>query len=315
MRFAFVEVEKVAQPVQVLCRVLGVSRSGYYASLRRPECQHARHDRRLRVLCREAHEKSHKTYGSIRIHRALKNQGLAVSRKRVVRLMKVEGIAGKRRRRWTRTTDSSGGAPVALNLLNREFSPDGPNKSWAGDVTFLRTPAGFVYLAVVLDLFSRYVVGWAVSALNDRHLVVAALQGALKRRCPRRGLLHHSDQGSTGEFNLSSQHAHKRGRDGYSKTKTLRASWARSNTITWTPDGGPTRTPTAVLGSDCSRACKRRRCIGGGSVPTGWDAVVSREWRNAAELLGLRFGALPVVLRARRDRDFARSALRRAGDC
>lgn len=197
MKFAFIEEEKANYSVGTLCRVLKVSRSGFYASRRRDESQHAKTDRKLRVLCREAHELSRRNYGSIRIHRALKKQKVFVSRKRVVRLMKAEGIKGKRRRRWTRTTESVVGAPVALNLLGRDFSPKGPNQSWAGDVTFLRTPQGFVYLAVVLDLFSRFVVGWAVSALNDRNLVVAALHAAIQRRCPAPGLLHHSDQGST----------------------------------------------------------------------------------------------------------------------
>jgi putative transposase len=146
-------VEKASYPVEILCGVLKVSRSGFYASRRRDESRRAKDDRKLRVLCREAHELSRRNYGSIRIHRALKNQRVFVSRKRVVRLMKAEGIQGKRRRRWIRTTESVVAAPVALNLLNRDFSPKGPNQSWAGDVTFLRTPQGFVYLAVVIDLF------------------------------------------------------------------------------------------------------------------------------------------------------------------
>ena len=196
MKFAFVEAERANFPVEVLCRVLKVSRSGFYASRRRKECEHDKQDRKLRVLCKEAHERSRRNYGSIRIHKALKKQGVFVSRKRVVRLMQLEGIAGKRRRRWTRTTDSQPGVVAAPNILNREFTPAAPNKSWAGDVTFLRTPFGFVYLAVVIDLFSRFVVGWAVSAMNDRNLVLAALKAAIQRRCPARGLLHHSDQGS-----------------------------------------------------------------------------------------------------------------------
>lgn len=197
MKFAFIKAEKANVPVTVLCRVLRVSPSGYYASLKRPESKHAREDRRLRVLCREAHERSRANYGSVRVHKALQKQDVKVSRKRVCRLMKLEGIAGKRRRRWTRTTQSVVGAPTALNLLNRDFSPKQPNQCWAGDVTFLRTPYGFVYLAVIIDLFSRYVVGWAVSAVNDANLVQAALRAALQRRCPPRGLLRHSDQGST----------------------------------------------------------------------------------------------------------------------
>jgi transposase InsO family protein len=197
VRFAFVEAEKANYPVSVLCRALKVSRSGFYASVGRPESVHAREDRRLRVLCREVHEQSRRTYGSIRVHKTLRKQDVFVSRKRVCRLMKMEGLAGKRRRRWTRTTESAVGVPAAMNLLNREFCPEQPNQSWASDVTFLRTPQGFVYLAVVLDLFSRYVVGWAVSALNDTQLVKAALDEALQRRGPAPGLMHHSDQGST----------------------------------------------------------------------------------------------------------------------
>ena len=196
MKFAFIEAEKATTPVGVQCRVLKVSRSGFYASRRRAESKHAREDRRLSVLCKEAHERSRRNYGSPRIHKALEKQGEYVSRKRVVRLMQLQGIAGKRRRRWTRTTDSNHEFRIAQNLLNRKFSPAEPNKSWAGDVTFLRTPYGFVYLAVVIDLFSRFVIGWAVSAVNDRNLALSALRMALKRRCPGPGLLHHTDQGS-----------------------------------------------------------------------------------------------------------------------
>ena len=196
MKFAFIDEEKANVPVRVLCRILKVSHSGYYVSRRRAESNRSREDRRLSLLCREAHERSRRNYGSVRIHRALKKQRVFVSRKRVVRLMQAEGIRGKRRRRWTRTTDSNHQFPIALNLLNREFTPAGPNQVWAGDVTFLRTPLGFMYLAVVIDLYSRFVVGWAVSAVNDRNLALAALRMALRRRCPARGLLHHTDQGS-----------------------------------------------------------------------------------------------------------------------
>ncbi len=196
MRFAFIEAERANVPVERLCKMLGVSRSGFYASLKRPESAHAREDRRLRVLCKEAHERSRRNYGSPRVHQALQRKGVRVRRKRVVRLMKLERIAGKRRRRWTRTTDSQPGVVAAPNILNRNFSPVAPNKSWAGDVAFLRTPFGFVYLAVVIDLFSRFVLGWAMSVLNDRNLALAALNAALRRRCPALGLLHHTDQGS-----------------------------------------------------------------------------------------------------------------------
>ena len=135
MKFAFIEAERANAPVELLCRVLGVSRSGFYASLKRPESLHAREDRRLRVLCKEAHERSRRNYGSPRVHKALEKEGERVSRKRVVRLMKLEGIAGKRRRRWTRTTDSQPGVVAAPNILNRDFTPDAPNR--AGQATSL----------------------------------------------------------------------------------------------------------------------------------------------------------------------------------
>jgi putative transposase len=196
-RFAFIQVESAFYPVKLLCKVLKVSRSGFYASVTRAQSAHTKDDRRLRVLCSEAHERSRRNYGSVRVHRVLQKQGVLVSSKRVCRLMRLEGIAGKRRRRWTRTTESVVGLPTALNLLSRDFSPAKPNQSWAADVTFFRTPHGFVYLAVIIDLFSRYVIGWSVSAVNDANLVHGALQAALQRRGPPPGLLHHSDQGST----------------------------------------------------------------------------------------------------------------------
>ena len=110
--------------------------------------------------------------------------------------MRGQGIAGKVRRGFVRTTDSNHSMPVFMNLLNRHFTATGPNQRWVGDITYLRTPNGFVYLAVVMDLFSRAIIGWAVSAVIDRHLVIAALEMAVKRRCPGLGLPFHSDQGS-----------------------------------------------------------------------------------------------------------------------
>lgn len=196
MKFAFIEAEKATAPVAKLCRALKVSTSGFYAWRRRPESNHAREDRRLAVLTRAAHELGRRVYGSPRVHRELLAQGERISRKRVIRLMRQQGLRGKTRRRFVRTTDSQHALPVAPNLLDRNFQASAPNQRWAGDITYLRTPEGWLYLAVVIDLYSRFVVGWATSALIDRHLVVRALRMALQRRCPGAGLLHHSDQGS-----------------------------------------------------------------------------------------------------------------------
>ncbi len=186
-----------AFPITVLCRVLEVSRAAFYASLARPPSPHAVEDRRLAVLVREAFERSRRTYGSPRVHAELAAQGLFVSRKRVARIMRQEGLEARVRKRFKCTTMSDHDQPVAANLLDRRFEADRPNQRWVGDTTEILTGNGKLFLAVVLDLFSRYVVGWALSASNDRFLTMRALDMAIRRRCPDAGLLHHSDQGST----------------------------------------------------------------------------------------------------------------------
>ncbi len=175
-----------------------VSPSGYYASRRRAESTHARDDRRLRVLVRAAFDESRRRYGSPRVYRDLVEQGIQVSPKRVARLMQEDGMKARARKRFKMTTMSDHDQPVAANLLDRQFDAQAPNQRWVGDTTeLLIGTSGKLYLAAILDLFSRFIVGWAVSAVNDRHLTIKALEMALKRRCPDAGLLHHSDQGCT----------------------------------------------------------------------------------------------------------------------
>ncbi len=149
-------------------------------------------------MVRASFDASRQRYGSPRIHADLADQDEHVSRKRVARVMREEGLKARPRKRFKCTTMSDHDQPVAANLLNRDFTADAPNQRWVGDTSeFLVGEGGKLYLAVVLDLFSRFVVGWAVSAVNDRHLTMKALGMAIKRRCPEAGLLHHSDQGST----------------------------------------------------------------------------------------------------------------------
>jgi putative transposase len=198
VRFRFIAAEKAHHPLSRLCRCLRVTRSGFYAWRRRPESAHAQRDRRLKVLVRASFEASRQRYGSPRIHRDLTEWQEPVSRKRVIRLMQEEGLKARVRKRFTHTTMSDHDQPVAANLLGREFTADVPNQRWVGDTTeFVIGERGKLYLAAILDLFSRFVVGWAVSAVNDRHLALHALMMALNRRCPDVGLLHHSDQGCT----------------------------------------------------------------------------------------------------------------------
>jgi transposase InsO family protein len=198
VKFVFIDAEKAVYPVAVLCRCLAVSRAGFYAWRGRPESTRAREDRRLTVMVREAHERSRRTYGSPRVHAELAAQGEHVSRKRVVRIMQASELVARARRRFKCTTMSDHDQPVAANLLERQFEAEAPNQRWVGDTTELLVgETGKLYLAAIIDLFSRAVVGWAVSAVNDRHLTMKALDQAVRRRCPDAGLLHHSDQGST----------------------------------------------------------------------------------------------------------------------
>jgi putative transposase len=155
-------------------------------------------DRRLKVLIHTSFAGSRGYYGSPRIHDDLREWKERVSRKRIIRLMQEERLQARVRKRYKVTTDSDHDQPIAANLLQQDFTAERPNQRWVGDTTELVIgESGTLYLAVVLDLFSRFVVGWAVSACNDRHLTINALEMALKRRRPDVGLLHHSDQGST----------------------------------------------------------------------------------------------------------------------
>jgi putative transposase len=197
MKSAFISQERVAFPVTALCRVLAVSPSGYYASCGRPKSSRARRDEELAERVAAAHAASKRRYGSPRVHAELKAAGEQVGRKRVARLMREKKLAARTRRRFRATTDSRHTFPVAPNVLERDFTATEPNEAWVTDITFLWTAQGWLYLAVILDLFSRRVVGWATSENVDRHLALAALDRALVLRRPRAGLVHHSDRGST----------------------------------------------------------------------------------------------------------------------
>ena len=197
MKFGFIAEEKVAFPIVVLCRVLDVSPSGYYASQARPVSPHARRDGELSEQIATSHQASKRRYGSPRVYADLKADGVRVGRKRVARLMREKRLVALCRRRYRTTTDSKHSFPIAPNLLERDFTAHGPDESWVTDITFIWTRQGWLYLAVILDVFSRRVVGWATGQHVDRHLALAALDMALAKRCPGRGLVHHSDRGST----------------------------------------------------------------------------------------------------------------------
>lgn len=196
MKFGFIREHESMFRVRRMCSMLEVSPSGYYAWLERPESERSREDRALRVAIREVHEQSRSSYGAPRVQAALSMRDRRCSIKRVARLMREEGLRGKKRRRFRRTTNSDHQQPIAANVLDRQFEVAECNRVWAGDITYLWTVEGWLYLAVLIDLCSRAVVGWSTSTTLDTSLVLAALEQAVIRRDPPRGLLHHSDRGA-----------------------------------------------------------------------------------------------------------------------
>jgi len=197
MRVRTIEDLREKYPVRVLCEALNVSPSGYYAWRRRPDSTRKTANRTLLSDIRRLHGQHHGRYGVPRIYAALRAEGRTVSRGRVERLMRRHGIRARRSRAFrVCTTDSRHNLPVAPNLLDRDFSPAAPNRAWAGDITYVPTAQGWLYLAVVLDLFSRKVVGWAMRDHLRTELPLAALAMAIQRQRPPPGLIHHSDRGS-----------------------------------------------------------------------------------------------------------------------
>lgn len=195
MRYALISENRVAYPVAVLCRVMTVSRAGCYAYLDEPETARARRDAGLAKKARAIFEEHKGRYDSPRACRDLRRRGDIVSGKKVGQVMRDEGLVARRKPRRRATTDSKHDDPIAPNLLERNLTADGPNEAWATDVTAVWTVAGWLFLAAIIDLFSRRVVGWATSASNDRALALDELGGALLARRPPPGLLHHSDRG------------------------------------------------------------------------------------------------------------------------
>ena len=185
---------QVAHRVATMCEVLGVSPSGYYAWRQRPLSPRARADVELSAHIEAIHRASRGTYGAPRVHAELAAFGIHVGRKRVARLMRALGVQGVSRRRWPRTTLRDPAQPPAPDLVARDFTAPGPNHLWVADITYIPTGAGFLYLAVVLDAWSRRVIGWAMETHLRTELVLAALDMAVAQRRPR-GVIHHSDQG------------------------------------------------------------------------------------------------------------------------
>lgn len=195
MKFDFIHAEKASFPITVLCRLLGVTRQGYYASLRREPSLRAVKEKLLHVRVRALHAESDGTYGSPRLRRALRNEGVHVSKRRIERVLRDLDLQGVSRRRYRVTTAANLSHLAAPNTLDRDFTASRPNQRWVTDITYVWTGEGWCYVAVIIDLFSRAVVGWALDSQLSTRLPLAALHNAIQSRRPGPGLLHHSDRG------------------------------------------------------------------------------------------------------------------------
>ena len=183
-------------PVTLMCSIFRVSRSGYYAWSKRPVSKRNQENRELSQEIAAIHRESKGIYGSPKVHGELRRRGKQHGKNRIARLMRKDGLYSKTKRKFRVTTDSNHKQPVAANILNREFNPARPNQAWVCDITYIWTTEGWLYLAIVMDLFSRNIVGWSMAERMTRQLAMDALTLATKRRNPPRGLLVHSDRGS-----------------------------------------------------------------------------------------------------------------------
>ncbi len=196
MKYVFIQEHRHLFPIIRMCQVLGVSENGYYNWRKRGKSQRKRDDEYITERIEDAYDANRGVYGSPRIHAELKAQGIHCGRKRIIRLMQEKGIIARRKRRKARTTNSNHSSPVASNLLKRDFAADAPNKKWVADMTFIATYEGWLYLAGILDTYSRKLIGWAMGKQHDAELVKEALHMALIQRQPGDDLVHHSDRGS-----------------------------------------------------------------------------------------------------------------------
>ena len=203
MKFKFISDHREAFKVGRMCKILSVSRTGFYAWLKRPESRRSRQNRYFEQKIREIHEDNHKVYGAPKIYEELKNQGESCGKNRVARIMRNAGIRSKTKRKFKATTNSRHKFPVTPNLVAQQFDVNTPNKVWVADITFIHTAEGWLYLAALMDLYSRRIVGWSMGNRMTRQLTIDALTMAIANRHELNGLIHHSDRGSqyaSGEY-------------------------------------------------------------------------------------------------------------------
>ena len=300
MTFRLIEAERAQHTVSRLCKALGVTRSGFYAwSSRSPSARELR-DRQLLELIGRIHKDSRGTYGVPRVHAELLDEhGVRIARKRVARLMRRLGIEGvSRRGKRPVTTKPKQPAPAVDDLVRRRFRAPEPNRLWVADITYVPTREGFLFLAAVIDAFSRRCVGWSMRTDLKADLVLDALGMAITQRRPAPGLIHHSDRGSQDGFRWSSQRSMKEGCDGQAEGVGVGSDGAADDAFAGASAGGAPRASAAVLGGDRTRRDEPAGGRGGGRVGRGWCPMVSGGWRHADCHSGPAVGAVLELRRA-----------------
>ena len=308
----FIEDHRGRFGVEPICRVLGVSASAYYQRASGQRSRRAVQDDWLLEQIERVHAVNYHAYGYRRTWKALTREGVGVGRDRVKRLMRANGIQGaKRRGKPWRTTRPNPAHQRRPDLVCRDFTAAGPDRLWVADFTYVRCWEGMTYFSFVIDVWSRRIVGWQLASHMPTDLVSDALRMALSRR--RHGadveLVHHSDAGSQGGFNRSSQRSIERGCDGREEKAAVGSGWSACDAIAGTSAGGAEGAPPAVLGGDHAGAVQRGGRGGGGRVGRGRRPMVSGGWRDAVGHARCAVGAIPVIRRARGDRAAARGAL------
>ncbi|QJE01788.1 IS3 family transposase [Massilia forsythiae] len=240
---------RLKYPLGLLCRVFEVSRSGYYAALDRPASQRAQDDEKLKIAIKAAHVQTRQTYGPLRLQPELAAQGFEAGRNRIVRLRRELGLRCKQKRRFKATTNSKHAYPVASNLLEQTFTPTAPDEAWVSDITYVATDKGWLYLAGIKDVFTCEMVGYALGARMTQELTAQALWRAVRNKRPAPGLILHSDRGSQGGFNQSSQHLYREGVYGTTSRMDAQVDRARSNALTRGAVASP-RNRAAILGAN-----------------------------------------------------------------
>ncbi len=292
----YVEERRDAFGVEPICRAIGVPVSTHYARRSRKPSRRALEDQRLVAEIYAAREGYRRVYGVRKTWKELRRRDVDVGRDRVARLMRAEGLEGVQRGKKKRTTVADEAAlEQARDLVQRDFTASRPNEKWVADITYVRTWNGFVYLAFILDCYSRMIVGWQLATHLRSELVLDALEMANGLRRPEAGLIAHSDRGSQGGFNWSSQRLDEEGCDGSSSASCGGSCGAASDAVAGSAVGGAAGGAAAVLAGDRGWALERGSSRGGGRVGGGRCPVVPRGWRDAIAQSAADVGSLLVV--------------------